>query len=202
MKISHKKGRGSKIHLLLDEEYKITTDINFWAENFYKDGQEISEEEWKNLVDKINYKKAVDKCYDLLSRRDHSVKELKTKLLRTIDEKNADKAIEKMLYYGYLDDEKYAIKLANHLSKNKNYSKSHIKQEMYKKGISADLIADTLESVDIDNISSIIELILTKYKNKLNPDDNNQKVIQSLMRKGFSYSDIKSAFYRIENDEI
>jgi len=47
----------------------------------------------------------------LLSRRDHSVKELKTKLLRTVDEATADMAIDKMLGLGYLDDEKYAKSL-------------------------------------------------------------------------------------------
>ena len=60
MIITHSKGRGKKIHILIDGEYQITTDIDFWAENFYKDGEDISEEEWKNLTDKIYYKKAVD----------------------------------------------------------------------------------------------------------------------------------------------
>ena len=99
MKISHTKGRGKKIHIFVDDEYTITTDIDFWAEHFFKDGQEITEEQWQELCNGIYYKKAVDKCYDLLSRRDHSVKELKTKLLRTVDEENADRAIEKMIDY-------------------------------------------------------------------------------------------------------
>lgn len=201
MKISHKSGRGKKIHLFLDEEYQITTDINFWAEHFFKDGQEIDESQWNELVEKINYKKALDKCFDLLSRRDHSVKELKTKLLRTVDENSADKAIDKMIDYGYLDDEKYAQKLVNHLINNKNMSKSFVKQELYKKGLNADLITDTIDNTEFDNVQSIINLVLGKYKNKLDADDGNKKVIASLMRKGFSYSDIKSAFIRIENEE-
>ena len=96
MIISHTKGRGKKIHLLIDNEYKITTDIDFWAEHYIKDGTEIDEDEWEELVESINYRKAVNKCYDLLSRRDHSVKELKTKLLRTVDENSAEKAINRM----------------------------------------------------------------------------------------------------------
>lgn len=201
MRISHTQGRGKKIHLFLDDEYTITTDIDFWAENFFKDGQEISEEEWQELTEKIFYKKAVDKCYDLLSRRDHSIKELRTKLLRTVDENSADKAIEKMIEYGYLDDEKYAENLAKYLVEFKKMSKNHIKQEMYKKGVPSDIINNTLENIEIDNISSIVELLLTKYRTKLNVEEDNQKLIASLMRKGFSYSDIKSALYRIENDE-
>ena len=201
MKISHTKGRGKKIHLLLDDEYQITTDIDFWAEHYFKDGCEITQEEWESLTDSIYYKKAVDKCYDLLSRRDHSVKELKTKLLRTVDEKNADKAIEKMLELGYLDDEKYARNLVKYLAQTRNMSKNHIKQEMFKRGIPNEIINSVMEDYEFDNVSSVVDLILTKYRNKLNNEDGNKKVIASLMRKGFSYSDIKNAFYRIENEE-
>ena len=147
------------------------------------------------------YKKAVDKCYDLLSRRDHSVKELKTKLLRTVDEENADKAIEKMIDYGYLDDEKYAKNLVKYLSETKRMSRNHIKQEMYKRGVPNDIIAYTLEETEIDNVSAVVDLIFTKYRNKLDAQDGNKKVIAALMRKGFSYSDIREAFDRIENEE-
>lgn len=201
MKISHTKGRGKKIHLLLDDEYQITTDIDFWAEHYFKDGTEITQEEWESLTDSIYYKKAVDKCYDLLSRRDHSVKELKTKLLRTVDEKNADKAIKKMLELGYLDDEKYARNLVKYLAQTRNMSKNHIKQEMFKRGIPNEIIILVMEDYEFDNVSCVVDLILTKYRNKLNNEDGNKKVIASLMRKGFSYSDIKNAFYRIENEE-
>lgn len=201
MKISHTKGRGKKIHLLLDDEYQITTDIDFWAEHYFKDGTEITQEEWESLTDSIYYKKAVDKCYDLLSRRDHSVKELKTKLLRTVDEKNADKAIEKMLELGYLNDEKYARNLVKYLAQTRNMSKNHIKQEMFKRGIPNEIIILVMEDYEFDNVSCVVDLILTKYRNKLNNEDGNKKVIASLMRKGFSYSDIKNAFYRIENEE-
>lgn len=198
MIISHSHGRGKKIHILIDNEYQITTDEDFWAENFIKDGTEIDDNEWLNLVERINFKKAVNKCYDLLSRRDHSVKELKTKLLRTVDEKSADKAINKMLDYGYLDDEKYAVKLVDYLSNTKNMSRNHIKQEMFKRGVPSDIINNTLADIEIDNVASIIELLNSKYRNKLNADNGKDKVIASLMRKGFSYSDIMSAFEELE----
>lgn len=202
MIITHQKGRGKKIHLLLDNEYQITTDIDFWAENYIKDGTDIDEKEWEELVDKINYKKAVNKCYDLLSRRDHSVKELRTKLLRTVDEKNADRAIDRMLELGYLDDRKYAEELLEYLVNNKNMSRSFIKQEMYKRGVPGDIVSELMSETEIDNVSSVKELLLTKYKNKLRAEGGREKVIASLMRKGFSYSDIRSALEDLEYDEL
>lgn len=201
MILSYKSGRGKKIHIMIDEQYQITTDVDFWQEHYIKNGTEIDDEQWQELVDAINYKKAVNKCYDLLSRRDHSVKELRDKLLRTSDEKNADRAIEKMLEMGYLDDEKYAKLLVKHLAEGKKMSRYFIKQEMFKRGLSSDIISNTLEGIEIDNVSSIIDLIHTKYVNKLKAENGYEKTVQALMRKGFSYSDIKTAFEMVENDE-
>ena len=200
MLISHTHGRGKKIHLLIDNEYQITTNEDFWAAHFIKDGTEIDEEQWQELVSLINCNKAVNKCYDLLSRRDHSVRELKSKLLRTVDEASADFAIEKMLELGYLDDEAYAEKLLIYLTENKKMSGAFIKQEMFKRGVPSSIISNLLEDVELDNVSNIIDLLNTKYRNKLNAENGREKVTASLMRKGFSYGDIKSAFSELENE--
>ncbi len=201
MIITHQRGRGNKIHLLLDNEYVITTDSNFWLDNYIADGTDIDEEQWQELVAGINYKKALNKCGDLLSRREHSVKELRTKLLRTVDEVSADRAINRYLEAGYLDDEHFCRSLVDYLYNVKKYSTNHIKQECYKRGVDSSIVSAVLEEYAFDNIDSIIKIINSKYLSKLEQENGQQKVIAALQRKGFSYSDIKSAFYRIEEDE-
>ena len=201
MIITHRRGRGNKIHLLLDNEYAITTDSNFWLDHYIADGTEIDDEQWQELVAGINYKKALNKCGDLLSRREHSIKELKTKLLRTVDEVSADKAINRYLEAGYLDDEHFCASLVDYLYTVKKYSTNHIKQEFYKRGVAGDIISAALEDYEFDNVDNIVSLVEAKYTSKLEQENGKQKVIQALQRKGFSYSDIKSAFYRLENDE-
>ncbi len=202
MIIKHQRGRGNKVHLLLDDEYVITTDINFWLDHYIADGTDIDEEEWQRLVEGINYKKALNKCADLLSRREHSVKELRLKLLRTVDEKSADKAIKRYLEAGYLDDEHFCESLVEYLYNVKKYSTNHVKQECYKRGVDSDIINRVLENFNVDNTNTIIDLIEKKYLSKLEQENGKEKVIAALQRKGFSYSDIKSAFYRMEQDEF
>lgn len=201
MIITYQKGRGNKIHLLLDGEYKITTDVNFWLDNYITDGTQITDSEWEELVEKINYKKALNKCGDLLSRRDHSVKELKQKLLRSVDEKSAQRAIDRYIEAGYLDDERYCTYLIDYLYNTKKFSVNHIKQECYKRGISSEIVSLVLEDFEFDSVQTIVELIESKYLSKLQQENGLSKVIASLQRKGFSYSDIKSAIYRLEFDE-
>ncbi len=201
MIITHQKGRGKKIHLLIDGEYQATTDADFWAEHYIKDGTEIDEDEWNELLSAIQYRKAVNKAADLLSRRDHSVKELRDKLIRTSDPVNADKAIEKMLEFGYLDDEKYARSLVKYLFETKHYSASHVRQECFRRGIDRDIVQQLLEDDEPDNVKNALALIEGKYRTKLLQENGREKVTAALMRKGFTYSDIKSAFYRFENDD-
>lgn len=202
MIIKHQRGRGNKVHLLLDDEYVITTDINFWLDNYIADGTDIDEEQWQQLVEGINYKKALNKCADLLSRREHSVKELRTKLLRTVDEVSADKAINRYLEAGYLDDEHFCESLVEYLFNVKKYSTAHVRQECYKRGVDSDIIRRVIDDFEIDNTDTIVELIHKKYASKLEQENGKEKVIAALQRKGFSYSDIKSAFYRLEEYEF
>lgn len=201
MILTHQKGRGTKIHLLIDGEYAVTTDENFWLDNYISDGTDIDEDEWQELLVKINYKKALNKCADFLARRDHSVKELRDKLLRTVDPVSADKAIERYLEAGYLDDERFCESLVDYLLNTKKYSLSHIKQECFKRGISRDIIDRVLEDFEIDNADSVYHLLKNKYASKLDQENGQEKVIASLQRKGFYYSDIKSALDRFYEDD-
>ena len=77
-------------------------------------------------------------------------------------------------------------------------SKSFVKQEFYKRGIPADITNDVIGEYEFDNESAVYDLLCTKYKNKLLADNGTDKVTNALLRKGFSYSDIKSAFRKIE----
>ena len=200
MIIKHQRGRGNKIHLLLDDEYAITTDVNFWLDNYIADGTEIDEEQWQALVEGINYKKALNKCADLLSRREHSVKELKMKLLKTVDEVSADRAIQRYLEAGYLDDEHFCESLVDYLYNTKKYSTNHVKQECYKRGIDSQIINRVIANFDVDNINTIYDLLVKKYESKLQQENGREKVIASLQRKGFSYYDIISALDRLEDE--
>lgn len=200
MIIKYQKGRGKKIHLLVDEEYKITTDVDFWSEYGVPNGTEIDENEWQSLVSDINYRKAFNKAAGFLSRRSHSAFELKNKLLKTVDLQSAEKAVEKFTELGYLNDEDFAEELSEYLFKTKKYSRNRVKQELIRRGIDREIINRVLSEDDTDAAESIISIINKSYLRKLGEEGGKQKVVAALMRKGFSYSDIKTAFYRMENE--
>lgn len=198
MIIKHQKGRGTKIHILLDDEYTVTTDENFWFDNYIPDGTEITEEEWQELLAKINYKKALNKCADLISRRDYSVREMMKKLTAAVDEESARKAVDRYIEAGYLDDERYCENLVRYLFETKKASPVAVRNECYKRGIDREISDRVIAEYDNDSVSTVLELLRTKYASKLCQENGTQKVIAALQRKGFKYSDIKSAFYSLQ----
>ena len=127
-----------------------------------------------------------------------SAKEIKAKLLKTVDETSAQKAVDRYIEAGYINDEKYCQRLIEYLLNVKKFSLTNIKQECYKRGISRDIVDEKLSNFEIDNVATLVDLIKNKYATKLQKENGKEKVIASLQRKGFHYSDIKSAFYRIE----
>ena len=202
MKLSIKEGKAKKIHIYIDEEYRATVDSDYWYSEKYRNYKEINEEELTELLDAVSFRRAYNKGLDFLSRRPYGTKELVKKLCEKGHEKEyAEKACERLLELGLLNDEEYARILANDLLERKNYSIKRIKQELGFRGISRDIIENTIDLLDNDPVPRIIILIKKKYINKINDEKGRKRTVDALLRLGYSYSDIKSALNSITDFE-
>ncbi len=198
MKLTVKEGKANKIHIYVDEEYRATVDSDYWYSEKYRNLKEINEEELTELLDAVSFRRAYNKGLDLLSRRPYGVKELIKKLCEKGHEKDASqKACERLLELGLLNDEEYARILSDDLINRKNYGIKRVKQELAFRGISREIIENTIDSLDNDAENRIILVIKKKYLNKLNDEKGRKRAIDGLMRLGFSYSEIKSALKQV-----
>ncbi len=198
MKLTVKEGKANKIHIYVDEEYRATVDSDYWYSEKYRNYKEINEDELTELLDSVSFRRAYNKGLDLLSRRPYGVKELIKKLCEKGHEKEASqKACDRLLELGLLNDEEYARILANDLLQRKNYSTKRIKQELSFRGIPREIIENTVDSLDNDAENRIILVIKKKYINKLNDEKGRKRAVDGLLRLGFSYSEIKSALKEI-----
>ena len=199
MKLSIKEGKANKIHIYVDEEYRATVDSDYWYSEKYRNYKEINEEELTELIDSVSFRRAYNKGLDFLSRRPYGTKELIKKLCEKGHEKEASqKACERLIELGLLNDEEYARILANDLLERKSYSIKRIKQELAFRGIDREIIENTVDSLDNNPQKSIIILVKKKYINKLNDEKGKKRTVDALLRLGYSYSDIKSALNSIE----
>ena len=198
MKLSVKQGKTNKIHIYVDEEYRATVDSDFWYSEKYRNYKEINEEELTELLNTVSFRRAYNKGLDFLSRRPFGTKELIKKLCEKGHEKEASqKACERLIELGLLNDEEYARILANDLLERKSYSIKRIKQELAFRGIDREIVENTVDTLDNDPQKSIIMLVKKKYINKLNDEKGKKRTVDALLRLGYSYSDIKNALNTI-----
>ncbi len=202
MKLTVKEGKAKKIHIYIDEEYRATVDSDYWYSEKFRNYKDINEEELTELLDAVSFRRAYNKGLDLLSRRPYGTKELIKKLCEKGHEKeSAEKACERLLELGLLNDEEYARVLASDLLERKNYSIKRIKQELTFRGINREIIENTVDLLDNDPVNRIIILVKKKYINKINDEKGRKKTVDALLRLGYSYSDIKSALNSISDFE-
>lgn len=124
MKITAQQGRGQKIHILVDGEYRLTVARDFRASQNIRSGDEIDDAEFAAFCEAAGSCRAFNAAVDILSRRDHSSKELQRKVARRSGAEFAREAVERLEEMGYVNDERYAHTLAQELYERRGMVKN------------------------------------------------------------------------------
>lgn len=163
-----------------------------------KSGMELTDAQVSALVRESHIKRAKSRALWYLSRGDCSRKTLFDKLKKAFPEFACEAACDRMEELRFLDDEAYAKRRLQRIIDEKKVSVRMAKQLLKQEGIDGDLIDDAVEVAEYDPIGTIVTLIERKYKNKLGDKAQNDKVIAALMRKGYSYSEIREALSQFD----
>ncbi len=206
MKLTYKKGKQDKIHISVDGEYSFTVDEAYFLSLGIYNGKEIDEKELIELRETVNIRRAYNCAVSLLSRRDHSEKELIQKLALKGYKDGAREAVEKLKNGGYVDDERFARLYVRELQTLKRYGKKRVEQELFRKGVERDIIRAVLEETEFDQ-SELVALIEKKYSRYIGDEKGIHKTVNSLLRMGYSYGEIRDALKAIDennefNDEV
>ena len=141
----------------------------------------------------LTLKQLRTKALDLLTRRDHSEKELEDKLRsRGGREDDVAQLLLNLRDIGLLDDRRYARSFL--LSRSgKAWGRQRFRQELIARGIPAEMVAEVLLEAQEDDgfdpsrkLSSLVERALSRGRDP-------QKIIASLLRRGFAYPEIREA---------
>ena len=132
-----------------------------------------------------------NKSLDLLSRREHSVSELKNKLLRFNPDPNDLKdVIERLITSNFLDDKRFASAFIRSKAES-GYGPNYISQYLAKKGIPSDKY--DIYSLEIDWEDKCLAQFNKKRRNKEINFKEKEKILRFLAYRGFSYEIIKNA---------
>lgn len=162
-------------------------------------GQNLLEDDYQEIMTEILPKRARERCLNLLSVRAMTEQEVRRKLKDGYyPAPIIDQTLALLKKHRFVNDEDYA---ESYLQGKKHYkSKRQIQQDLMKKGISKDLIRDTLEDSDIDEAVNIQKLMVKK---NLCRDDVTKEELQKfgvyLLRKGYDYEVIRKFLYNMHN---
>lgn len=147
-------------------------------------------------------RKAKKRALYLLGERDMCRGELLAKLTKTYGEEIAERAVEYVGELGYINDEEYAVKLAEYLITRKRWGIYRARRDMIHRGLDAELVENTLAEFSEEELDEeLCELIEKKYSSKISDYDDRRRTIAALMRRGYGYASIKRCIERILEDE-
>lgn len=108
----------------------------------------------------------------------------------------ADRAIESLKEYGYIDDARYARMYAESLRDGKNKSIRAIESALYAKGVSKEAVSEAVEGLDFDEEEQILKALAKKgYTAEALSEadaDTKRKLYGFLARRGFSHGAISN----------
>lgn len=163
-------------------------------------GQDLSCEQRKNILENVIGKRAKKRAMHILEKQDKTEQQLRDKLAQNrYPQECIDMAVDYVKSYGYINDRTYAERYVEYGSKTK--SKEKLKQELMTKGVSSQIIHEVLEREEVNEMAALEKLILKKTVAPWElTEDGRQKLVMSLMRKGFSYRDIEAVLQKLEEN--
>ncbi len=163
-----------------------------------KEGLELSESKLEALVLRSNIKRAKSRAMWYLSRSGCSKKTLIDKLLRAFPKEAAIAAANRMEELGYIDDEAYARTRLPRIMEEKKVSLKLASRMLIMEGIDREIVESIAAEVEYEPCETILNLIERKYKNKLLDEKGVKNTIAALIRKGYSYGEVKKALQMLE----
>ena len=186
--------KGETWRLELDGSRETTYFINASVvdEFMLKKGQELSGGALERIRGADALRKAKRRALYLLGSRQYCRGELMKKLLPTYGEDIARSAVDYVAELGYVNDEKYAPKLAEYLIHTKRWGLRRTRYEMLRRGLDEELVDNTLEEFSEEEIDEEITALLEKrYSAKIQDYDDRRRTIAAFARRGYDYRAVK-----------
>ncbi|MCI8935988.1 MAG: regulatory protein RecX [Lachnospiraceae bacterium] len=162
-----------------------------------KENQELSEENYQKILIEVLPKRAKLRAMNLLKSRAYTAFQLREKLeAGGYPKKIIEEAIDYVASFGYVNDSQYAMDFIEYNKEKK--SKNRIFMDLYKKGISKELIEEAWkDAVGEDRQELEKEQIIHWIQKKNFPLETaslreKQKMMAFLYRKGFTNELIRS----------
>ena len=137
---------------------------------------------------------AFEAALNLISYKDRTVYELVKRLReKEYDEDEIKEAMEKLIYYGYADDRRYAESYIRYRSSSKGNRR--IAMELSQKGVDRAVVSELLSEYERDESEDVLSILESRYAaSDLTDEKTRRRVFGFFARRGFSNESINKAF--------
>ncbi len=189
-----KPGKHGLYYVHLDGEYAFSAYPEILFEyDIHKDSA-LNGAALTALLDKQNTLYAKNRAMDILAAAACTEKTLFDKLCtRGIEPSHAAAAVAFCKQQGFVDDNAYIRQMIKYLYETKKHGIRRIKTTLTAKGFERELVDAALQEYEADNIGTLLGLLEKEPRENFSDRKQLSKLIQKLMRKGFLYSDIRTA---------
>ncbi len=198
-----RKVRGSYC-IVLDngEQYWLRAD-DLQASGFLENA-EYEESAFLRQIHLCQYPRALNHAVCMLSHRPCSKKEIESRLLRLrFTDEVAGLVTFKLEKEGLLNDREFCEQWVRYRTERR-FGPSLIRRELRMKGVSGEVIDDVLDGFGADEEQANAVSLAEKAWKRCGPDEDRrksrQKVIASLVRKGYDWETARSACEAAENE--
>ncbi len=186
-------------------EYQIVVAGNAYAAtesmladyHLYK-GKVLTAEDLRAIEKCYVERSCYDKALQLVTRRDHYIKELQTKLYaRQFSEESVQYAIDKLIENGYIDEWRYSKLLFEHYSRTDSLAK--LKYRLYSKGCPSHLVDRVVSEMPFDEAANAFNSLQKKTSTMslAKIEQSREKLLRFLIGRGFDYSLAKRSYNRL-----
>ena len=186
-KISVGVRRKDRANIYLDGKFVLSLSLDEVVKRGLAKGEEFDESSLGNLASVSEEEKIFEKIVNFISYRPRSKKEITERIKRyapSLHEKSKDQILEKLAKLQLVNDREFAQWFVTSRALHRPRSSRHLRSELYAKGISKDIIEETVSKLGGD--LEAIKKIISKKANLSRP-----KLIAHLARLGFSWELIK-----------
>ncbi|MBX3087543.1 MAG: regulatory protein RecX [Cryobacterium sp.] len=152
-----------------------------------------------DAVDPVEVRPIREISLKVLSRRDHSRKELR-ELLAEFQELEIEQELADLERLGYLDDQRLADSIVERLVQRKGLGSSAIRMELQKRKLDSEAVSGALEAVDKESERDRAVEFLQKRAARMDLTDREgaiRRLSGQLARRGFDADTIRSAISQV-----
>ena len=185
----------TKYRVYIDDEFAfVLYKGELFKYQIHKD-EEISEETIAGIKKEVLVKRAKLRAMHLLNAMPRTEQQLREKLAQNeYPEDVIEAAVSYVKSFGYINDEAYIRNFI--ISKKNSKSKREIVMLLGQKGLRGEIVDNIVEEMyaEESELSTIKEIMRKKRWNPSEMEEKEkQKMLAYLMRKGFSYEEIRRA---------